>query len=153
MRKDFPSEKAFTETLASLHTSLDQLRAQRRLSLEVAQFVRTAIAPTVSVTEAEIQEYYRANPERFQEPETALASHILILTRPDATPDEQAASRARAVEILEQLRRGADFADLARKRSQDPKSAARRRPSGRVSSGTNGSGLRSRCVRARSRWS
>lgn len=123
MRQEFPSEKAFTDTLATLHTSLDQVRAQRRLSLEVAQLVRTAIAPTVSVTEAEVQAYYRANPDRFQEPETARASHILILTRPDATPDERDAARARAAEILEQLRRGADFADLARKRSQDPRSA------------------------------
>jgi parvulin-like peptidyl-prolyl isomerase len=123
MRSEFPSERAFTETLASLHTSLDQLREQRRLSLEVAQFVRLTIAPTVTVTEAEIQAYYRDNPERFQEPETASASHILILARPDATPEERARARARAVEILEQLHGGADFADLARKRSQDPRSA------------------------------
>ena len=123
MRKEFPSERAFSEMLASLHTSLDQLRAQRRLSLEVALFVRSAIAPTVVVTEPEIQAYYRANPERFQEPESALASHILILTRPDSSPEDVADARARAVDILEQLKRGTDFADLARRRSQDPRSA------------------------------
>jgi parvulin-like peptidyl-prolyl isomerase len=125
MRQEFPSEKAFTDTLASLHTSLDQLRAQRRLSLEVAHYVRAAIAPTVSVTEAEIQAYYRDNPERFEEPETAVASHILILTRPDSSSEELTAAHAQATAILGELRKGADFADLARKRSQDPRTAAR----------------------------
>jgi parvulin-like peptidyl-prolyl isomerase len=123
MRQEFPSPRAFDEMLASLHTSLDQLRTQRRISLLMAQYVRAAISPGVSVTESEIQAYYRANPERFQEPESADASHILILTRPDASPEDVAAARARAVEILEQVKGGADFADLARTRSQDPRSA------------------------------
>jgi parvulin-like peptidyl-prolyl isomerase len=125
MRKEFPSEQAFTETLASLHTSLEQLRVQRRLSLEVAHFVRSAIAPTVSVTEADVLAYYRANPERFEEPETADASHILILTRPDSSAEELTAAHAKAVAILGELRKGADFAELARQRSQDPRTAPR----------------------------
>jgi parvulin-like peptidyl-prolyl isomerase len=125
MRQEFPSEKAFTDTLASLHTSLDQLRAQRRLSLEVAHYVRAAIAPTVSVTDLEIQAYYRDNPERFQEPETAVASHILILTRPDSSAEELTAAHAKAAAILDDLRKGADFEELARTRSQDPRTAAR----------------------------
>ena len=150
MRKEFPSEKAFTETLASLHTSLNQLRAQRRLQPGRAVRSHRHRADGVGHGSRDSASS-RANPERFQEPETALASHILILTRPDATPDERGAARARAVEILDQLRRGADFADLARERFADPRSAAQ---GGRLEvfpPGEDRSGLRSRRVRARSR--
>jgi peptidyl-prolyl cis-trans isomerase C len=124
MRKEFPSDAAFNEALASFRTTPDQLRAQRRLSLEVAQFVRVTIAPTVSVTDAQVQAYYHDNLPRFQEPDTVRASHILIQSQPGATSEQKDASRARAVGILKQLRGGADFAVLARQHSDDPASAS-----------------------------
>ena len=124
MRTEFSSGQAFEETLASFRTSLEQLRSQRRLSLEVAQFVRATIARTVSVTNTEIEDYYRRDPERFREPETVRASHILIRRLPDATPEQRVAARARAADVLAQLRRGADFRSLAREHSEDPVSAS-----------------------------
>ena len=123
MRKEHSSDQAF-ETLANLQSSLEHLRRQRRLSLEIAQFVRTIIAPTVSVTDQQIDAYYRENLERFEEPDSVHASHILIRTTPGATPEEKAGARAKAAAILAQARQGIDFATLARQHSQDPGSTS-----------------------------
>jgi peptidyl-prolyl cis-trans isomerase C len=124
IRTEFPSEQAFDEALTSFRTSREQLRRQRRLSLEVAGFVRATITPSVSVSSAEVDGYYRDNLERFQQPETVRASHIFVRTLPGATEEEKAAARAKAVTIRNQLSAGADFAKLAGEQSEDPGSAA-----------------------------
>lgn len=62
---------------------------------------------------------YKANPERFVEShEQVRARHILLTGKDDA-------ARQKAQDLLQQLKDGADFAELASKESADPGSAAR----------------------------
>lgn len=123
LRDQFSTQAEFEEALSDYRTTLDQLRRQRRLSLEVAQFVRKNIEPSVSVKPQDVQAYYQENSEQFHEEESVHANHILILALPDATPAQKATARAQATTILGQLRAGADFAQLAREHSQDPGTA------------------------------
>ena len=51
------------------------------------------------------------------------ASHILIRTPEQADAAARAKAKAQADDLLAQLKKGADFADLAKKFSQDPGSA------------------------------
>ena len=122
IRKEYPEPGAFEKMLAHFGMSLDQLHQQRRLRLEVAQFIRARIGP-ITIPEDDVVVYYRENPQQFQEPETLIASHILIATLPTATADEKSAARARAGGILDRLREGAEFGALAREQSQDRESA------------------------------
>ena len=83
-----------------------------------------ALADKVKVDEAAARQYYEANLARFQEPEQRRASHILI--KADASMDAQArqAARARAEQLLQEVRANpARFAALAKQHSQDPVSA------------------------------
>jgi parvulin-like peptidyl-prolyl isomerase len=57
-------------------------------------------------------------------PESVRASHILVHVPDDATADEREAARTRAAGLLDQLRRGADFAGLAQDNSDDAVSAS-----------------------------
>lgn len=122
LRKEFPDQQSFEDKLAEFGTSLDQLLRQTRLSMEVAQFVRTKMPPS-AVPTGEIEGYYREHLDRYQEPETVGASHILIRVFPDSTLKQHAEARARAEGILEALRRGADFEEVARQLSQDDSTA------------------------------
>ncbi len=86
------------------------------------------IAENVQVTPEEIQQYYKAHQEDYRLPETVTVRHILIKTpTPDANGkvDQKAvdAARAKADDIEKQLKGGANFADLAKKDSEDPGSA------------------------------
>jgi peptidyl-prolyl cis-trans isomerase D len=86
------------------------------------------IADSVQVTPDEIQQYYKAHQEDYRLPETVTVRHILIKTpTPDANGkvDQKAvdAARAKADDIARQLKGGANFADLAKKDSEDPGSA------------------------------
>lgn len=122
-RQEFPDDQAFEASLVELGTSIEQLRQQRHLGLEVARFVREYIAQTITVQEENIESYYRENLESFQVPETIDASHILIRIYPDASAQQRSEARAKVADILAQLRRGADFARLAQLQSQDTATA------------------------------
>src|SRR5205823_47180 len=79
-------------------------------------------------SDAEIEQYYKSRQDEFKVEEQVKASHILIKTPPpgpDGKVDEKAVEEARkkAQGILNQLRAGANFAELAKKESQDTGSA------------------------------
>ena len=71
-------------------------------------------------TQQEIQAYYNAHQSEYQSPETATSRHILIKLPPNADAKADAAAKAKAEDILKQLQSGANFADLAKKYSDDP---------------------------------
>jgi peptidyl-prolyl cis-trans isomerase D len=82
------------------------------------------VAGRVTVDASDLQNYYRANPNQFTTQERARARHILIKTPPlgpGGKPDQKAVdeARAKATDILKQIRAGGDFAELAKKYSQD----------------------------------
>ena len=79
--------------------------------------------PDAQAQEAYARSEYRAQPQRFVEPEQVQVRHILLPVASDGGDD--AAVKAEAGRLVEQLRGGADFAALAQARSADPGSARR----------------------------
>ncbi len=86
----------------------------------------------ITVTQDEEQKYYNdhQNEDQYRIPEGVKTRHILVKTPspgPDGKVDQKAvdAARAKAQDLLKQIRAGADFAELARKNSDDPGSAAK----------------------------
>ena len=73
-----------------------------------------------AVTDAEEQAYYNANQNNYKVDEQVKVRHILVKLPPNATPAEDAAAKAKAQGILDQLHKGGDFAALAKKNSDDP---------------------------------
>jgi peptidyl-prolyl cis-trans isomerase D len=71
-------------------------------------------------SEEEIRQYFIAHQADFTVPEQARARHILIRVAPGADPATDAAAKAKAEALLRQILGGANFADLARKYSDDP---------------------------------
>jgi peptidyl-prolyl cis-trans isomerase D len=83
-----------------------------------------AVASGISVSEDDVKAYYEQNAARFGDPEERRASHILIRADRDASAADRAAARAKAEQILAQVRQSpSEFARLARELSQDPGSA------------------------------
>ncbi len=71
-------------------------------------------------TQQEIQAYYNQHKSEYSTPEQARSRHILIKVAPNADAKTDAAAKAKAEDILKQIKGGANFADLAKKNSDDP---------------------------------
>ncbi len=90
------------------------IKEQRR-----AQYLLLSIdslAPTINVSEQDIRDVWDRQPRE----ETVDASHILFKVE---DPAKDAEVRARAEGVLKEIRAGGDFAELARKYSEDTGSA------------------------------
>ena len=74
------------------------------------------LAPTIQVTEKDIQDAWARQPHD----ETVDASHILFKVEGSS---KDAEVRAKAEQVLKEVRAGGDFAELAKKYSEDPGSA------------------------------
>ena len=71
-------------------------------------------------SQQEIQTYYNQHRSEYTAPETATSRHILIKVTPDADAKTDAAAKAKAEDILKQIQNGGNFAELAKKYSDDP---------------------------------
>jgi peptidyl-prolyl cis-trans isomerase SurA len=99
-----------------------EFRDDMRKQLLINKLQQTKFS-TVPVSRREVEEFFAAYKDSLPVvPEEVELYHIFRLPRPgDAT---KLSARARALGILDSLKAGGDFADLARRHSEDPGSAA-----------------------------
>ena len=110
------------KTYYELHQAEFTIPAQVRA--EYVELSIDALVPQTQVDAAEIKSYYDANAVRYVQKEERKASHILISVAATAKDDERNAAKAKADALFAQLKKSPkDFADLAKKNSQDPGSA------------------------------
>lgn len=86
----------------------------------VAALGDSVVQPDTAVSDEELRALFEADTPGAR----VRASHILMQAPPQATPAARDSVRDAMAAVLERLRGGADFADLAREHSQDPGSAA-----------------------------
>ena len=103
----------------------DQNRAQfeipEQVKVEYVILSLDSMLSQISVSDAEIKARFEGHKDKYQQPEERRASHILIVAK---TEGEKAAAKAKAEEVLKEVRKTpAKFADLAKQYSQDPGSA------------------------------
>ena len=108
-----------TATDAEVASYFDSHKAEYRIGeqrkIKYVLLDRDQARLKVTVPDTDIQRYYNDNIQQYQTPEQVRASHILLQT---AGKDE-ATVRKQAEAILQQVKSGADFAELAKKVSED----------------------------------
>jgi len=110
--------KAFYDKNAALFQVPESVKA------EYVVFNPAVVEKQVTVSDAEVADAYNKNKARFTTPEQRTASHILINVKKDASAAEDAAAKAKAQTILDEVRKNPnDFAKIAKAQSQDPGSA------------------------------
>ncbi len=72
------------------------------------------------VTNQQVEAYYQQHQKDFQVPEEVKVRHILIKVDKGADAKTDAAAKAKAEDLLKQIKGGADFAALAKANSDDP---------------------------------
>jgi peptidyl-prolyl cis-trans isomerase C len=124
MRKEFPSDDAFQKVIAEQGLTLERLRRQTRMNLQIQKIVEAEVNPTITVSDQDVDAFYKQNAERFKQGELVHASHIFVAVPENADAAAKRQARAKAQDLAKLARAaGADFGKLARERSQDPGTA------------------------------
>jgi peptidyl-prolyl cis-trans isomerase D len=102
-----------------------QFKAPEQASIEYAVLDIPTLSLGITLTEADLRKAYADAAARYTVPEERRSSHILIGSDKGKPAAERAQARARAEALLAEVRKSpAGFAELARKNSSDPGSAA-----------------------------
>jgi peptidyl-prolyl cis-trans isomerase D len=91
-------------------------------SFQVLVADQAKVEASLVVSDAQLRQAYSGSMDNFRMPERVKVRHILLMTQGKSDAEKKQAL-ANAQDLLKQLRGGADFADLAKKNSQDPGSA------------------------------
>lgn len=116
------------EAEARFKQKAESYRIPEKRVLSYALVDPDALRARVALTDAELEVYHREHRDEFKEAEQVCASHVLIKVKgaPDAKEGHsEAEARTLAEAVLAQARAGGDFAELAKKSSEDLGSAAR----------------------------
>ena len=123
VRKQFPSEDLFMQTLISRNLTLDRMKNDARGEIAISRLIEKEIADKVAVKPGQVDDFYKQNPDQFKQPERVRASHILISVPENADAATRTQAKTKAQQILKDVKAGKDFAALAKQHSQDPGSA------------------------------
>ena len=111
------------EKFYTANTGLFQ--APEQANIEYVLFDVEAVKKGIVVAEADLKTYYEQNLQRLSGKEERRASHILITSPKGAPEADRQKAKAKAVELAALVKKSPDsFAEVARKNSQDPGSAA-----------------------------
>lgn len=100
-----------------------QFEIPEQAKVEYAVLGKADVAALVTVPEEEIKAWYDGHKDRYEQAETRQASHILLTGEKGGERDKL---RAEADRLLQDIRKNPkSFAELAKKYSQDPGSAAK----------------------------
>lgn len=121
IRRDYESGEAFAKALEEAGTTVSAFRERVRRQIMAAtvgmgrrmQFEKEAV-----VAESEMAQYYQDNIREFSHPARTRVRRIFLTAGRD--PDERAQVRAKLETLRGELELGADFAELARARSEGP---------------------------------
>lgn len=101
----------------------ESFREPDRMRIEFAVYTDEDFVPKMQVSNEEVEAYYNAHPAEFSLPERVRARHILLRVDENAPEEEKAPVRKKAEELVAKAKGGSDFAELAKKHSEDQGSA------------------------------
>jgi peptidyl-prolyl cis-trans isomerase SurA len=123
------TKEEFDRQLGARHLTADDLKAQIRRDLTVNKLVNKEITSHITITDADVANFYNANKSSFNytEPRMHLAQ---ILVTPVADPNvrnlknskakNETEAKTKIGDILRRLQQGEDFNMLAQNYSEDP---------------------------------
>ena len=104
--------------------SFEDFKDNMRTEIITQQVIQREVGSRMNISKEDEQKFYQQHKSELERPESVKLSEILISTD-QAGNDQQKldADKAKAEEVLKQVRAGGDFAEIAKKESQDPSAA------------------------------
>ena len=123
LKKRFATEDEFKENLNRMDLTEAVLKSEFGRVMAVQRLIEEEIVVKTEVSDKEVEMYYSSNPNQFKQPEQINASHILIGVDSGSDKEKKGEARKKIDTIAARLKKGEDFAALAKEFSTCPSSA------------------------------
>jgi parvulin-like peptidyl-prolyl isomerase len=132
LRKPYNSDEEFEEALSARMITIDELKKSMNVDINARQLLNEQIKGKITISDTDVKKYYKDNKKKFYRPESYRTRHILAAIFPSdmlrSSPVNELQSKkeelTRKAEekieaILKELKEGANFEELAKKKSDD----------------------------------
>jgi peptidyl-prolyl cis-trans isomerase SurA len=93
--------------------TLASYRASVKSELEKTEIINRQVRAKVSITDEDVERYYKLNASKYHADERARIRHILLSLPKNASPDAVQAAQAKAADLYKRIKAGEDFGKLA----------------------------------------
>jgi parvulin-like peptidyl-prolyl isomerase len=135
LRKSYSTEDEFNNALEARNITLEDIKKSMQIDINARQLLNAQIKGKINISDGEVKKYYDNNKSKFVRPEAYHTRHILAAFFPPEALQNQTIQElqknkeyfARIAEekidkIMAELKKGADFEELAKNQSDDESS-------------------------------
>ncbi len=132
LREPYSSDEEFEKALSARNITLQDLKNSMEVDIHARQLLNEQIKGKIDISDKDVKKYYEDNKQKFHRPESFRTRHIFVALFPPKDLRTQSISDlqknreyfARMAEdkidgIIKELKEGADFEELAKKKSDD----------------------------------
>ncbi|MCP4348244.1 MAG: peptidylprolyl isomerase [Desulfobacterales bacterium] len=133
VKQKFPNPTEFEKALKEMNVSETEVKSRIERGIAIQELIDSHVTDKIAVSEEEIKEFYDSHKQFFKESEQVKASHILIMTSDRKKPvkkddekkneEKKKAEAKKKIEMIQKkVKKGDDFAALAKEFSECPSS-------------------------------
>jgi len=132
LRKPYDSDEEFEKALRARNITIDDLKKSMKVDINARKLLNEEIKGKIIISDVDVKKYYEENKHKFHRPESYRARHILAAIFPSdmlrsapvtelQNKKEELTQKAeeKINEIIKELNEGANFEELAKKKSDD----------------------------------
>lgn len=112
------SEEDFKTVLSREGQTLATYKLSVKSEMEKSELINRQVKSKVNITNEDVERYYKVNAKNYRAGDRARIRHILFSVPEKASAEQVKAASARSNEILQRIKGGEDFAQLARQYSE-----------------------------------
>ena len=114
------TQEDLERALANEGITFEKYKTQIEQRVLRTKLVQWSVKVEPKASEKQLRDFYEQNVERYRTPETFRPAHILFVIPKEAPPEKVQEVRKKCQEVLDRIRKGEDFGEMALLYSQDP---------------------------------
>jgi peptidyl-prolyl cis-trans isomerase SurA len=124
-RQNSATQEELEKALAKEGLTFQEYKMQMQKMLMRSRLIRWNVKVEENAGEKELKEFYQTHIERYQRGVSYHLAHILCAAPPGAPPEKILEAKRKAQNVLNRIRRGEDFGEMALRYSEDPSAKER----------------------------
>jgi peptidyl-prolyl cis-trans isomerase SurA len=124
-RRNAATQEDLEKALTTEGLTLETYKKQIGKGIQRQKLIQWSVKVEAKAGEEELRDFYKRNIDRYPTTETYRTSHILFIIPKEATPEAMGEIRKKAQKVLEKIKGGEDFGEMALLHSEDASSKNR----------------------------